>query len=132
DLQDGAEIHREAVAVRREARIREVGGGRDAERPEREGIPWYQLLRKIHALVQLDRAVNVGDAEAHLEPRVHLVSDGGLHVYRLDLGVVAEEASLEARRGPLGLEAVGHVQPDPHGDLRGHRARHNTTGDWHD
>src|SRR5256885_864995 len=74
------------------------------------------------------RPVNVGGAEAELEPRVHLVGHGRLHVDRPDLGVVAEEASLEARRGPLRLESVGHVHPGADRELRSERVRHEPAG----
>src|SRR5437867_13423860 len=57
-------------------------------------------------------AGDVGDTDADLEARVHLITDRGLDVDRSHVGVVAEESSFEPCDRPSGPEAIRRVDAD--------------------
>src|SRR6266487_3332549 len=77
-------------------------------------------------------ARDVGDADADLEARVHLITDRGLDVDRSHVGVVAEESSFESCDRPPGLEAIRGVDADARREFRAELMRQVGVGNGDD
>ena len=127
DLDQRAEVRRDAGMCRFEVCVREVRARGDAElsedRARRHPRKGDRCRGEIEALVELHRPERDVDPGPEAQPRRHLIGHRGLEVHRSENVVVTRESAVE-RQGPLGFEAVRGEEPDSDAEFRRKPERH--------